>query len=90
MQTVEITQGINLINKNKNYDKELKKIKNAVNFGNLLGLEVHAGHGLTYKSAKILSKVKGIAEFNIGHFLIGESIFMGLDKVIKNFRKIIS
>ena len=89
---VEIHTGkfCNLINKNKNYDKELKKIKNAVNFGNLLGLEVHAGHGLTYKSAKILSKVKGIAEFNIGHFLIGESIFIGLDKVIKNFRKIIS
>ena len=89
---VEIHTGkfCNLINKNKNYDKELKKIKNAVNFGNLLGLEVHAGHGLTYKSAKILSKVKGIAEFNIGHFLIGESIFTGLEKVIKNFRKIVS
>ena len=89
---VEIHTGkfCNLINKNKNYNKELEKIKKAVNFGNLLGLEVHAGHGLTYKSAKILSKVKGITEFNIGHFLIGESIFMGLDKVIKNLRKIIS
>ena len=89
---VEIHTGkfCNLINKNKNYNQELEKIKKAVNFGNLLGLEVHAGHGLTYKSAKILSKVKGIKEFNIGHFLIGESIFMGLDKVIKNFRKIIS
>ncbi len=89
---VEIHTGkfCNLINKNKNYNKELEKIKKAVNFGNLLGLEVHAGHGLTYKSAKILSKVKGITEFNIGHFLIGESIFIGLDKVIKNFRKIIS
>ena len=70
---VEIHTGkfCNLINKNKNYNKELEKIKKAVNFGNLLGLEVHAGHGLTYKSAKILSKVKGITEFNIGHFLIG-------------------
>ena len=88
---VEIHTGkfCNLINKNKNYDKELKKIKNAVNFGNLLGLEVHAGHGLTYKSAKILSKVKGIAEFNIGHFLIGESIFEGMSALIKNFKKIL-
>ena len=58
--------------------KELKKIKKAVILGNKLGLEVHAGHGLTYKSAKILKRVKGIKEFNIGHFLIGESIFVGL------------
>ena len=48
--------------------------------GNKIGLEVHAGHGLTYRSAKILSKIKGIHEFNIGHFLIGESIFTGLEK----------
>ena len=57
--------------------------------GNKIGLEVHAGHGLTYKSAKILSKIKGIKEFNIGHFLIGESIFAGLANSIKKFKKII-
>ena len=79
----------NLINKKKNYKKELDRIKKAVNYGNSLGLEVHAGHGLTYKSAKILSKIKGIKEFNIGHFIIGESIFIGLAKTIKLFRKII-
>ena len=38
---------------------------------------------LTYKSAKILSKIQGIKEFNIGHFLIGESIFVGLKKQLK-------
>ena len=65
------------------------KIKKAVLLGNKLGLEVHAGHGLTYTSAKILTKIKGIKEFNIGHFLIGESIFVGLQKVIKKFKKII-
>ena len=54
-----------------------------------MGLEVHAGHGLTYESAKILSTVSGIKEFNIGHFLIGESIFNGLSFTIKKFRKII-
>ena len=88
---IEIHTGkiCNQINKNKNYYKELKKIKRAVELGNKLNLEVHAGHGLTYKSAKILSKVKGIKEFNIGHFLIGESIFEGLTKTIKRFRKII-
>ena len=61
----------------------------AVKFGNQLGLEVHAGHGLTFHSAKILSKIKNIQEFNIGHFLIGEAIFIGLSNSIKLFKKIL-
>ena len=89
---VEIHTGrlCNLINKGKSYKKEIVRIKKAVNLGNKIGLEIHAGHGLTFKSAKILSSVKGIKEFNIGHFLIGESVFDGLDKTIKKFKKIIS
>ena len=43
-----------------------------------------------YKTSKLLSKIKEIKEFNIGHYLIGESIFYGLPKVIKNFKKIIN
>ena len=88
---VEIHTGklCNLINKKKNYKNELKKIKKVVLKGNELGLEVHAGHGLTYASAKILSKIKGIQEFNIGHFLIGESIFEGMSSTIKKFKKIL-
>ena len=50
---------------------------------------MHAGHGLDYKTTKILTKIKEIKEFNIGHYIIGESIFFGLSKVIKNFKKII-
>ena len=88
---IEIHTGkfCNLINKNKSSMNEFNKIKKAVNFANSLNLEVHAGHGLTYKSAKILSKIKKIEEFNIGHFLIGEAVFVGLYKCIKNFKKII-
>ena len=88
---VEIHTGklCNLINQSKNYKNELKKIKKIVQIGNLLGLEIHAGHGLTYSSAKILSKINGIVEFNIGHFLIGESIFVGISKAIKIFKKIL-
>ena len=88
---VEIHTGklCNLINKKKNYIKELNKIRKAVKLGNKLGLEVHAGHGLTFKSAKILSKLNGIHEFNIGHFLIGEAIFVGLSNSIKTFKKIL-
>ena len=66
----------------------LEELK-AVQKGNDLGLEVHAGHGLTYVSAKILSKIKGIQEFNIGHFLVGESIFEGMPSAIKKFKKIL-
>ena len=88
---IEIHTGkiCKLINFKKNSKKELLKIKKAVNFANNLGLEVHAGHGLTYKSAKILSKIKGIQEFNIGHFLVGESIFIGLPQCIKKFKSIL-
>ena len=88
---VEIHTGklCNLINKKKSYKNELKKIKKAVLKGNELGLEVHAGHGLTYTSAKILSKIKGIQEFNIGHFLIGEAIFEGMPSIIRKFKKIL-
>ena len=56
---------------------------------NKLGIEVHAGHGLDYKSTKILNRINEIKEFNIGHFIIGESIFYGLPYVIKKFKKII-
>ena len=88
---VEIHTGklCNLINKKKNYKNEFKRIQKAVHKGIKLGLEVHAGHGLTYNSAKILSKIKGIQEFNIGHFLIGESIFEGMPFTIKKFKKIL-
>ena len=88
---VEIHTGkfCNLVNKNKKYSQEIKKIQSAVTLGNKLGLEVHAGHGLTFRSAKILAKISGIKEFNIGHFLVGESIFVGLGKTIKEFKKII-
>jgi len=79
----------NLINQNKPFKLELSKINKAVNYATKLGLDVHAGHGLTYKSAKIISKIKKIKEFNIGHFLIGESVYIGLPAVIKKFQKIL-
>ena len=88
---VEIHTGkfCSLVNKKKNYKRELDKIRKVVNLGNKLGLEVHAGHGLTFKSAKILSKIKQIKEFNIGHFLVGESIFCGLPITIRKFKKLL-
>ena len=88
---VEIHTGklCNLINMKKSFKNELKKIKKSVLKGNEIGLEIHAGHGLTFDSAKILSKIKGIQEFNIGHFLVGESIFEGMPSTIRKFKRIL-
>ncbi len=88
---VEIHTGklSNLVKSKKNYFNELEKIKKCVKLAKKLNIEVHAGHGLDYKTTKILTKIDGIREFNIGHFLIGESVFFGLKKVIRNFKKII-
>ena len=79
----------NQIKKNKKYLNDFKKIKNCAIYAKSLGLEVHAGHGMDYKTAKILSKIDEIEEFNIGHFLIGESISSGLKKTIRTFKKIL-
>ena len=51
-------------------------------------MEVHAGHGLDYKTTSILSKITEITEFNIGHFIIGESLTHGLKNTVKAFKKI--
>ena len=86
---VEIHTGkiSNLIKKKKNYSKELKVIKKCAVFANSLGIEVHAGHGMDYKTVKILAKINEIKEFNIGHFIIGEAISIGLKNVIKKINK---
>ncbi len=88
---IEIHTGkfSNLIKSKKNYLNEFSKIRKSVKLADKLGIEVHAGHGLDYKSTKLLSKISEIQEFNIGHFLIGESVIYGIKKVIMNFKKII-
>jgi len=88
---VEIHTGkiSNLVKLKKKHNKELDRIKKSSTLASKLNIEVHAGHGLDYKTTKILSKIKEIEEFNIGHYIIGESIFFGLSKVIKNFKQII-
>ena len=88
---IEIHTGkfCNLVNKKKDSRKEFNNIKKAATYANKISLKVNAGHGLTYKSAKKIAKIKYISEFNIGHFIISESIFIGLKKTIKKFRTII-
>ena len=88
---IEIHTGhlANLVKSKKDYKNEYNKILKCSIFASSLNIEVHAGHGLDYQTTKILTKIKEIKEFNIGHYLIGESIFIGLSKTIKNFKKII-
>ena len=88
---VEIHTGrlSNLVKSKKDYNAELRRIKRSSVLAKKLNIEVHAGHGLDYQTTKILSKINEIQEFNIGHFIIGESIFFGLSKVIRSFKKII-
>jgi len=87
---VEIHTGkfSDLVKNKKKYSNELKKIKKCCEFAKEIGLEVHVGHGLDYKSTAILSQLKEIEEFNIGHFIIGESIVHGLKDTIKKFKRI--
>jgi pyridoxine 5-phosphate synthase len=89
---VEIHTGkiSNMVKAKKKHTNELNRIKKCSILANKLNIEVHAGHGLDYKTTKILSKIKEIEEFNIGHFIIGESIFLGLSSVIKKFKRIIN
>ena len=77
-----------LVKNKKNHTYEYKKIKKCCELAKKIDLEVHAGHGLEYKSTAILSKLREIEEFNIGHFIIGESMIYGLKDTIKRFKKI--
>ena len=89
---VELHTGkfCNLYNLNKKFFNEFIKIKKVAQYANIVGLEVHAGHGLTYKSAYQIAKIKNISEFNIGHYIVSESLFIGIKNSIKRFKKIIN
>lgn len=71
---------------NAKRDAELARLANAARDGAALGLEVHAGHGLTFDTVAPVAAMPELAELNIGHFLIGEAIFTGLDASIRRMR----
>lgn len=68
-------------------EAEFQRLANGAAFAASLGLEVHAGHGLDYDTARKLAGVSAFVEFNIGHFLIGEAIFVGLETAIAVMRR---
>jgi pyridoxine 5-phosphate synthase len=65
---------------------ELERIRRAAEHGARIGLEIHAGHGLTFDTVGPIAAIPQIVELNIGHFLIGEAIFMGLDEAVRSMR----
>lgn len=67
---------------------ELQKLEEMAKYGHDLGLEIHAGHGLTYDTVSPIAAFPEVQELNIGHFLIGEAIFLGLGPAIHEMRRL--
>lgn len=71
-------------------DAELAAITRAAAAGAEMGLEIHAGHGLTFDSVPAIAELPQIRELNIGHFLVGEAVFSGLDSAIRRMRDLMA
>jgi pyridoxine 5-phosphate synthase len=65
---------------------ELERLRTAARHGAGLGLEIHAGHGLTFDNVGPVAAIPQVVELNIGHFLVGEAIFTGLDEAVRAMR----
>ncbi len=89
-QVVEIHTGrycdLALAGDGPGREKELDRIRGAAAYASSVGLEVHAGHGLTFETVGGVAVIPEVMELNIGHFLIGEAIFSGLDSAIRRMR----
>ena len=71
-------------------DAELARLRSGASHAADLGLEVHAGHGLTFNTVKAVAAIPQVVELNIGHFLIGEGIFVGLDRAVAQMRALMA
>jgi pyridoxine 5-phosphate synthase len=71
-------------------DAELKRLTEMASYAHSLGLEVHAGHGLTYDTVSPIAALPEVMELNIGHFLMGEAMFVGLEASIAEMRQLMT
>ena len=89
--TVELHTGmfcdLHYDNKTEEKSIEFKRLKQMASYASSLGLEVHAGHGLTLETVGKIASIEYIEELNIGHSIVSDSIFFGLDSAIKNMRR---
>lgn len=83
---VELHTGSYVDAKGSCREVELERLRVGAKFCGNIDLEVHAGHGLNYETVIAVAKIPEFTEFNIGHFLIGESIFVGLERTILDMR----
>jgi pyridoxine 5-phosphate synthase len=87
---IEINTGEYAKNWNNSYARlELDKIDKAVNYAKKLNLKVYAGHGLTYQNVSPITEFNDIEELNIGHSIIANAAFMGLDQAVKRMIQLI-
>ena len=68
--------------------RELERIRQAVEIGLGLGLQVNAGHGLDYHNVKAIAAIPGVRELNIGHAIIARALFSGLDRAVRDMKRI--
>jgi pyridoxine 5-phosphate synthase len=91
-QVVELHTGayceVALNNDGSGLGGEIERLATAAQIAAAAGLEVHAGHGLTFNTVGAVARMSEIVELNIGHFLIGEAIFGGLHSAIRRMRAI--
>jgi len=66
--------------------ERLEALRKGARRASSLGLEVHAGHGLTYDNVGLVAAIPEVAELQIGHFLVGEAVFSGLESAIRLMR----
>ncbi|MCP5382244.1 MAG: pyridoxine 5'-phosphate synthase [Kordiimonadaceae bacterium] len=85
---VELHTGSYVDAHGKEREYELERLRAGAKYCSELGLEVHAGHGLNYETVEAVAKIKEFTEFNIGHFLIGEAIFVGLESTLNEMRRL--
>ena len=92
IRTVEFHTGsyANAFIKNKNDNTEFRKIEENVIYAREKGINCHAGHGLTFENVSKIAALPDIMELNIGHFIIADAIFNGLQNSILKMRNIIT
>ena len=73
-----------------NEEEELNALKQATALAHILGLKVNAGHGLNYQNVKRMHEINDLHELNIGHSIISRSIFVGLDKAVKEMLNLVN